>query len=39
MVQRAYALFNSIATTPGWAEVTLDELRVRTMLRQAACMP
>ena len=39
MVQQAHVLFNSIATSPGRAEVTLAELRVRTMPPQASRMP
>ena len=38
MVQRAYALFNSMTAYPGRAELTVAELRVRTSFL-IACMP
>ena len=38
MVQQAHVLFNSIAASPGRAEVTLAELRVsQCVCRPAAC--
>ena len=39
MVQQAHVLFNSITASPGRAEVTVAELRVRTACLQAKRMP